>query len=163
MKSFSKMLQSHKILGSLVFWVARILENLKNLLQNPYHISLFIYLFIYLFILSNRINFIITKLPKLIKIRENLQFIMSNYSGYRYALLIDICYRNPMFGKCSLYSLQGQSIQSHFLALYLNWTSDLICLKFSGKIYYTAKICSLKFQNPLLLFFFFSSQTLKNF
>ena len=38
-----------------------------------------------------------------------------------------------MLGKYSLYNLYGQSMQSHFLTLSLNGTSELICLKFWGK------------------------------
>ena len=37
-----------------------------------------------------------------------------------YALLVDICYRNPMFDKYSLHNLYRQSIKSHFLTLFLN-------------------------------------------
>ena len=49
--------------------------------------------------------------------------------AYRYGLLIDTCHRNPMFGKYSLHYLHGQSVQSHFLTISLNWLSELICLK----------------------------------
>ena len=38
-------------------------------------------------------KFILRKLTKLIKMQKKLR------CGYRCALLIDICYRNPMFGK----------------------------------------------------------------
>ena len=64
-------------------------------------------------------------MQKLIKIQEHFSFIMPRLDAYRFALLIDMCYRNPMFGKYTLHNLNGQSI---------NWTNGLICLKFSGKI-----------------------------
>ena len=92
--------------------------------------------------MSNGINIIKTKIPKLIKTPENSWFILPRQCDYRYALYIDICYRNPIFGKYSLHILHGQSIQSHFLTLSLNWTSELICPKFSGK---TAEICKTHF------------------
>ena len=72
----------------------------------------------FLKIVSNGINFIITKIPKLIKRKENLWFIMPSKGTYGYALLIDTCYRNPMFGKYTLHNLQGQSMQSYFVSFF---------------------------------------------
>ena len=112
--------------------------------------------------MSNVINFMTTKMPVLINVQEHLWFIVPRYGAYRYALLIDICYRNPMFVKHSLNNLHGQSTQSHFLTLSLNWTSEFICFNFSGKLTIIAKICSLRFKTHFYSSFSFRCKTLEN-
>ena len=87
--------------------------------------------------------------------RTLVVYIMSRWGTYRYTLLINIHCRNPMFDKYSLHNLRGQSIQSYFLTLPLNWTRALICLKFSaGKIDYNCWDLCLKVSWPIFTFLF---------
>ena len=83
---------------------------------------------------------------------------MPSQDGYRYALLIDICYRIPMFGKYSLHNLHILSMQSHFLTLCLKWS-----LKFSGKTDHDWGDLQFKILRPVFTVFFFLSQTLEDF
>ena len=51
---------------------------------------------------------------------KNTKNIILRKGAYKYVLLIDICDRNPMFGKYSLQNLQGQEMRFRLLALSLN-------------------------------------------
>ena len=99
-------------------------------------------------------------------------------------------HRNPMFGKYSLQNLHGEPIQSDYfltLSLSVGFLVKLQCVKnvqirsffwfvfshirtrkfriwtlFTQWLAITVKICSLKFQDLVLQFFFFSWQSLEN-
>ena len=76
------------------------------------------------------------------------------YGAYRYTLLINICSKNPMFCKYDLHNLHGQSVQSHFLAISLNWTRELICLKFSAKLDHNGGDLQFKVSRPTFIVLF---------
>ena len=67
--------------------------------------------------------------------QENLCF-MPRYDVYRYTLLIDIYYRNLCLAIIVYIICTDNQIQSHFVTVSLNRTSELTCLNPSRPMHF---------------------------